>query len=144
MPKILWIEDDYYHVAGLFRRLEKEGFTVVSATSANEAYRKVQDWQDYDVIVVDIILPLRDQRTNEILPEVENWRREEYAGIGLLKYMYRELQIEVPVVVLSVVADELTDTLEALGVDEVLSKRGILPRQVQESVHKVLEEHHNT
>jgi len=145
MPKILWIEDDYYHVKGLFRRLEKEGYTILYATSANEAYYKVQDWQTYDVIVVDVILPLRDQRDNELLPEVENWKQEEYAGIGLLKYMYRELRIEVPVIALSVVANKLAGTLEALGVDEVLLKRGILPRQVQETVHEVLERrHHDT
>jgi len=139
MSKILWIEDDYYHVRGLFRPLEKEGFTIVNASSANDAYNKIQTWEEYDVVVVDIILPLRDQRVNNILPEVENWKQEEYAGIGLLKYIYRELHIKIPVIVLSVVADELTDLLKEIGVDEVLLKRGVLPLQLRESIIKVLE-----
>jgi CheY-like chemotaxis protein len=139
MPKILWIEDDYYHVKGLFRPLGKEGFTIVSATSANDAYRKVQAWREYDLIVVDIILPLRDQRANELLPEVKQWENEEYIGIGLLKYMYYQLQIKVPIIVLSVASDNVGDILEQLGVDEILLKRGLLPEQVQETVHEVLE-----
>jgi CheY-like chemotaxis protein len=139
MSRILWVEDDFYHVKGLFRPLEKEGYDIVNSTSANDAYNKIQHWQEYDVVVLDIILPLRDQKENDLSPNVENWRTEEYTGIGLLKYMYHELHVKVPVIVLSVVADELTNQLKELGVSEVLLKRGILPRQIQEAIKKGLE-----
>jgi CheY-like chemotaxis protein len=144
MARILWIEDDYYHVKGLVRPLEQEGFTVVPSTSATDAYHKVQDWRSYAAIVVDLILPLRDQRTNELSPEVEQWGKEAYAGLGLLKYMHDELRVDVPVIVLSVVANEQSQNARRLGADEVLLKRGLLPSQVREVIHEVLEERHDT
>ncbi len=140
--RILWIEDDYYHIKGLLRPLEKEGFKVTFSTSANDAYQKAQDWRDYEIIIIDMILPPIDEEA-ELSPEVGKWGQEEYLGVGLLKYIKYELKCSSPIIVLSVAANGLTDVLNALGVDRVLLKRGLLPREVQRIVHEVLARRNN-
>lgn len=142
MPgKILWVEDDYWHVKGLLRPLEKEGFAIEAATSALEAYEILQGEETYDVIIVDLILPCAVGSPEELPPTVAKWDLEEYTGLGLLKWMLFDLEVTVPLIVLSVAATEdLANTLLELGVRKVLPKRGLFPPQLQAVVHAVLED----
>ena len=81
--RILWVEDDYYAIRGLMRPLERAGFQIDAATSAAVGYQLASQWKTYDLIVVDLILPLSDD--DHALPSVvKSWSREEYIGIGLL------------------------------------------------------------
>ncbi|MBN1991593.1 MAG: hypothetical protein JW953_02740 [Anaerolineae bacterium] len=135
---ILWIEDDHFAIKGLVRPLAKAGFEIDVATSATEGFEKAQNWQGYDLIMVDLILPLTGEA--ETPPEkVASWGNEEYAGIGLLKWLKTELQVECPVLMLSVVREPISrfnlDHLELAG---YLPKRGLLPSQVKEQVFSVL------
>ncbi len=135
---ILWIEDDYYAIKGLMRPLEKAGFTVDAAASAHDGYLKAMQWQSYDLITVDLILPLSND--DRILPEkVAAWQTEEYTGVGLLKWLLTELQVKCPVLLLSVVRHPThTFHLENLGLAGYLPKRGLLPSHVKEEVFKLL------
>jgi CheY-like chemotaxis protein len=135
---ILWIEDDYFAIKGLVRPLEREGFTFDVATSAVEGFYKAQQWRAYDVILVDLILPLVN--SDEDLPEkVRSWNNEPYVGIGLLKWLKADLQVECPVLMLSVVRDPISKFhLENLGLAGYLPKRGLLPSQVKANVLKII------
>ena len=135
---ILWIEDDYYAIQGLVRPLVKAGFEVDPATSAVEGYKKAKNWRSYDLIIVDLILPLSD--SDEKLPlEVIAWEREVYVGVGLAKWLLTELKVKCPVLLLSVVRDPITTFhLENIGLADYLPKRGLLPSRVKEEVLKLL------
>ena len=136
--RILWIEDDYYAIKGLVRPLEKAGFTVEAATAAYDGYVRAQQWPAYDLIVVDLILPLSND--TRVLPDrVALWRDEEYAGVGLLKWLLLELRAKCPVILLSVVRHPTqTYHLENIGLAGYLPKRGLLPSQVKAEVYRLL------
>lgn len=137
--RILWIEDDYYAIKGLVRPLEKAGFQIDAATSAIEGYHKARRWQLYDLIVVDLILPLSDD--DQALPEkVSTWRYEEHVGVGLLKWLLTELKVTCPVMLLSVVRHPMhTFQLSGIGLASYLPKRGLLPSQVKTEVFRLLD-----
>ncbi len=132
--RILWIEDDYHAIQGLMRPLEKLGFRIDAATSAVSGYTKAQEWQNYDVIVVDLILQSSDD--DGALPaEVKNWESEEDMGVGLLKWLLGSLRAECPVIILSVVPDPISRyRLEGLEIRGHLPKRALLPKRVKEEI----------
>lgn len=135
--RVLWIEDDFYAVKGLLRPLELEGFRVESATSALEGYAKAHQWKSYDLIVVDLILPLSDDAGN--LPDiVRGWKTEQYAGVGLLKWLLNDLKVECPVLLLSVVRDPVKTFHLEHPLLTPLPKRGLLPTRVKDEVHRIL------
>jgi len=139
MPSILWIEDDYFHVKGLLRPLEKQGFKVVIAQSAVEGYYKLQNWHDYEAVIIDLIMPLTEGRAEEVPEVVKKWKNEMYSGLGLLKWALREMKVTKPIIACSVTAEQpFADELLAMGVSKVLLKRGLLPDQVQVAVYEVL------
>jgi len=137
--RILWIEDDYYAIRGLMRPLERAGFQVDAATSAIAGYQLAIHWQVYDLIVVDLILPLRDD--DRTLPGVVNgWSREEHVGVGLLKWLLGDMKVTCPVLLLSVVRHPVhTYQLGGMGLASYLPKRGLLPSQVKAEVFRLLE-----
>ena len=136
--RILWIEDDYYAIKGLVRPLEKAGLTIDAATSAYDGYLKAQHWQAYVLIIVDLILPLSNG--DPALPEkVTAWQREEYVGVGLLKWLLSDLKVKCPVLLLSVVRHPThTFQLENLGLAGYLPKRGLLPSRVKADIFQLL------
>lgn len=135
---MLWIEDDYYAIKGLVRPLENAGFQVDRETSAYDGFCRLLDQHNYDLIVVDLILPLSND-TQSLSPEVAAWQVEEYVGIGLLKWIMQVLKPSCPVLVLSVVKDPIsTYGLEDLGLAGSLHKSGLLPSEVKEEVFRVL------
>ena len=137
--QILWIEDDYFAIRGLMHQLENEGFNIEAATSALEAFQKAPGWESYDVILVDLIIPLTI--SDEPLPEkVKSWKKEKYVGIGILKWLKRELKVDCPVLMLSVVRDPIARfNLENLGLAGYLPKRGLMPSQIKTKVLEILE-----
>lgn len=139
--KILWIDDDYYAIQGLFRPLEKEKYKVDVAVSAVEGYEKAQRWQDYSLIVVDLILPVSQE---ESAPEpVNSWDDQErypYVGIGLVEWLLKDIKVKCPVVILSIVPDPVSvHRLESLGVSGFIQKSGLLPTDLKEELLPILE-----
>jgi DNA-binding NarL/FixJ family response regulator len=139
--RIIWIEDDYYAIKGLVRPLEKSEkitFKIDVATSALEGFQKLGSSQAYDLIVVDLILPLFDQPGN--LPaEVASWKEQKYVGIGLIRWLMSDVRPGCPVLILSVVEDPIQAFgLQDLGLVGSLPKRGLLPSVVKEHVFNIL------
>jgi CheY-like chemotaxis protein len=139
--KILWIDDDYYAIQGLFRPIEKENYEVDMALSALEGYQKAQKWHDYDLIVVDLILPVSQEDTAPEL--VRSWDDQEkyaYVGIGLVEWLLKDIKVNCPVVILSVVPDPITTyKLESLGVSDYIRKSGLLPTSLKDELMPILE-----
>lgn len=135
--KILWIEDDFYAIKGLLRPLELEGFTVDVATSALEGYLKASQWEEYDLIVIDLILPTSDD--NQEIPEiVKKWEDEEYSGLGLAKWLKNDLKANCPLLMMSVVGASLKRNLLENDLKNVLSKKNLLPSEVKTTIYKIL------
>ena len=106
--KILWVEDDYYHIQFLFHYLEKEGAVITPALSACDAYQIINKGTKFDLMVIDIILPISSSL--EKLPEAVNeWKAEKYPGIGLVKWLKAIRNVDCPVVVLSVIDDPIQE-----------------------------------
>lgn len=137
--KILWIEDDYYAIKGLVRPLEISGFHIDVATSAKDGYEKAIKWQEYDLLVVDVIVPVSED-DGEVLPLIEAWESNgEYVGIGLTKWLVNELKVERPILLMSVVSDPIKRaSLSEHPNLHSLSKKGLLPSKVKEEVFRIL------
>ena len=58
--RILWVEDDYYHLKGLVRPLVKKGCEIVNAGSYVEAVGLLNDWRNFSLILLDLIIPYSD------------------------------------------------------------------------------------
>lgn len=125
--RILWVEDDYYHIQGLMRPLIKKGISVDFALNGFEAYNKCKNWKKYDFIIIDLILPLT--KDNTTLPEeVKTWEREQYVGIGLIKWLRNELRATFPIIVLSVNSNVIDKyELADLRINANISKMGVSP-----------------
>lgn len=136
--KILWIEDESFMIKGLLRPMEKLGFEIDVATSALEGFQKSKNWNDYDILVVDLIIPLSgDEKT--IPQTVRDWANEPFAGIGLVKWLATELNVEVPVLLLSVVQNPLIIyNLKKFGLQYYLPKSGLLPSLLKDEILQIL------
>ena len=136
--KILWVEDDYYHIQYLFHHLQKEGAVITPALSACDAYRLVEKGNKFDLMVVDIILPISSSL--EKLPDtVADWNLEKYPGIGLVKWLKGKKKVDCPVVILSVIDDPICEyDLTEFNVDEVILKKGLGPHEFTEKIKPFL------
>jgi CheY-like chemotaxis protein len=136
---ILWIEDDYYSIKGLVRPLEMDGFEIDVATSAFEGYTKCQNWKDYDLIMVDMDLPLSDGVNEKIPEEIQSWEKEELIGINLSKWIAVRLQAKIPILILSIVNDPIkVYNLEKYGLKYCIDKSGLLPSKLKDEVMLIL------
>ena len=138
LKKILWIEDEYYALQGLLLPLEQLGFEIVMAATALEGFHKAQSWQEYDMIVLDLILPFTD--VMETIPvEIESWKDENYIGVPLAKWLKQRIRVQCPVLLLSVVGDPIEQfKLDQVGLFEYLPKRGLLPSVVKGKILDML------
>ncbi len=138
---ILWIDDDYYAIQGLFRPIENEGYKLDKATSALDGYRKSQNWAIYDLIVVDLIIPISQEETAPDI--VKNWdNKEEYdhVGLGLAKWLLKDIQVKCPVLILSVVPNPIsTYKLEGLGLAGYILKSGLLPSRLKNELFNIIQ-----
>ena len=137
--RILWIDDDYYTIKGLYRPLERKGFIVDVAKNALDGYRKGPGWENYDLIVVDLIIPLSDDEM-PLPEEVASWGHEKYIGLGLVNWLITKIAVKCPILLLSVVSDPILN-LQFMKYERLyyLPKSGLVPSLVLEKVEKLLE-----
>src|SRR4051794_27413384 len=69
--RVLLIEDYKPMVRALKQGLEEEGFAVDVALDGEEGGFKAESGVDYDVIILDVMLPKKDGLTL-----LQNWRRK--------------------------------------------------------------------
>ncbi|OQY23725.1 MAG: hypothetical protein DRJ03_27205 [Chloroflexi bacterium] len=93
----------------------------------------------YDLVIVDLLLPLYESAQSSIPERIKN---SPSGGEGLITYMRLDLDLRIPIIVLSVRANdsEIRDRLEPYQVSDFLTKGDLDPTQVKEAVEKVLNE----
>ena len=142
--RILWIEDDYFHLKSLARPLVKMGFEIVPAHSVVEARQSLARWGDYDLILLDLILPmtqgeegLEGDNNVESFDDVEELMTRN--GRELLNYIVSKLKVSKPILVLSVAASaKLAEDLVSAGAAQCVVKRGLLPEDLKKITVKLL------
>jgi CheY-like chemotaxis protein len=138
--KILWIEDDYYHIKGLMKPMTKNGYEIVSASTYKKTLTLLANWQSYNIIVLDLIIPYSDTLEEQIQDSKLDFKPW-YWGVKLYKTMKNELKINLPIVVLSIVrTNSVIEELENEGIMYRLEKVGLLPKQVAEYLTELIED----
>lgn len=146
--KILWIEDDYYHMKDLFRPLRKMGYDVIPAESSLKAHRLLQNWQNYCLIVLDLIIPYSDEEFSQsetkiaqnpdgsqITMDLDTDEDAAENGIALFSYMTQELKVNIPIMLLSIVrTQEIVEHLLNNGATKHLEKGALSPQDVKSAV----------
>jgi CheY-like chemotaxis protein len=126
MKKILLVEDEEF-IRELYEYVfKKKGYTVETAPDGNIGKEKILNNHDFDVILLDIMLPFVD-------------------GVSLLEII-RKKELEnntnpSKVVMLTNLGDEhVYDRCKALGVQGFLIKARLNPQQVVEEVERIIKE----
>jgi CheY-like chemotaxis protein len=140
--KILWIEDDHYHLKGLTRPLAKDGFEIIAAKSYIQAVSELDKHKnDLCLILLDLIIPRSLTDTIEPTESEEDFQNKIETphdlvenGMELLNYIKKKLLLTIPIIVLSIVRNEdIIKRLENSGVKR-LPKLGLLPNELKQSV----------
>ena len=128
---ILWIEDDADLLMGLVRPLEKDGHEIIVAKDEQEALKKIKNKKsDFDLILFDIIIPTGVKGDLRNIP---------FVGMELLDKLLVEMEIETPIIVLSVVrSPELIDKMYEMGAKKVLRKGAYLPSKLRDEIYDTL------
>lgn len=138
MPnKILWIDDDYNEIRGVFRHLEKNDYEIIHAFSIYQGYKILSEKiDDYDLIVSDIILPLNDE--NNSLPDLFRIKPDAYNGIKLIRY-FKDKWLNKKIVILSVIQNPIEYFhLEDINIDLSIFKIGLMPLEFSNQIKQVL------
>lgn len=116
MIRLLLIEDDTHIAEGLSFLLEKEGFAVETALTAEEGMRKIE-CGDYHILLLDVTLP--DGNGFELFHEIKK-------------------QKDLPIIFLTALDDEV-DIVKGfdLGADEYITKP-FRPRELLSRIHNVM------
>lgn len=121
-PKYILVVEDETYLRDLYVQiLEKEGYIVDKAADGEEAYLKLGKKQ-YDLILLDIILPNMDGL--QVLEKLKNESKEVTGSIVLLTNLSQELVISKAV---------------GLGVRGYIVKSDMTPEQIVQEVKEYLE-----
>jgi len=120
MKKILIIEDDKYFLNILLKKLEKEGFSVISASEGISGIRKLKE-EKPDLIILDLVLPGID-------------------GFEILKRAKQNPETKkIPIIILSNLGQEQeVEKGLSLGASDFLIKAHFTPKMVIEKIKKYL------
>jgi DNA-binding response OmpR family regulator len=119
--KILVVEDDKFLRGLLVEKIKHEGFTVIEAVNADEAFAAVHKDAPH-IILLDLVLP--GKGGFEILTELK--AQHDYASI--------------PVIVISNLGSrDDVDQAMKLGAAEFMIKAHHTPQEIVETIKKVLE-----
>lgn len=106
--QILWIDDDVYEIEYLLYPLEKEGYKIEKFSHLPEAYNALVRSKKFDLIVLDLLMPPTDR-----FGDVPDWLNSEHPnganGIKLLIQIRDKLNLQIPVLILSVVPDAIDE-----------------------------------
>jgi len=119
--KILIVEDDKFLRELLVGKIKHEGFTVIEAVNADEAFAAVSKDQPH-IILLDLVLP--GKGGFEILTELKAQRAS----------------ASIPVIVISNLGSrDDVDQAMKLGAAEFMIKAHHTPQEIVETIKKVLE-----
>lgn len=118
--KILLVDDDKFLLDMYSLKFKKSGLEVDVSSSTQNAYEKLKSGKDYDLIILDIIMPGMD-------------------GIELLgKIRSEKLSPDSVVIMLTNQADDY-DKADSIGVDGYIIKATTIPSEVVEKVLAIYE-----
>lgn len=141
--RILWVEDDYYHLKGLVKPLKSMGIEVVPARSVVEAQSLLVDWKQFSLIILDLIIPYTEygfDRHSASRDDEDDIGSITKNGIALFDYIVEELGIDIPILLLSVVNNkEIIDRLLSKGANRLPTKLGITPQELAKKVIEIIE-----
>lgn len=140
--KILWIDDDNRILRGFLRKVEEEGVIVDYAGYALEGYQKIKkNGSEYDLILVDIILPLfpMSDGAMDLPEEIKRWEYEDDLGILLVKETIK-MYPTVKVAILSILDEgAVQKRLGDTKVLQIFPKQTISSAELKERIMKLLD-----
>ena len=126
---------------GLVRPLVKKGCEIVNAGSYVEAVGLLNDWRNFSLILLDLIIPYSDTGLTPPGQDLDEEADRILAdnGISLFNYIMNDLKADIPVVLLTVVqTSRLIDDLMAKGARKRIYKSGLLPADIEQAVREAL------
>ncbi len=139
--KILWVEDDYYHLKGLFKKVEEKGFSVIPARSYIEAKTSLKNESELCMIVLDLIIPYSESILVD--PDLKNIETNEDAtknGVLLFDYIVDELKLDIPILILTMaqVPDIINNLISRRKFVKKIEKFGTLPIDIKRQVLEMI------
>jgi two-component system alkaline phosphatase synthesis response regulator PhoP len=119
--KILLVDDDKFLLDMYLLKFKKSGLEIDTASNGISALEKIKANSDYDMVLMDIIMPGMD-------------------GLELLKKIRDEKLLPKAVVIMLTNQADDEDKAKAIGVDGYIIKATMIPSEV---VDKVLEIYKN-
>lgn len=118
--KILIVDDDKFLIGMYAVKFESQGFVVDSATGSVEALKKLHEGQVYDIMLLDIIMPVMD-------------------GIELLRTVRKENLASKATIIMLTNETQSSQVVQAeeLKADGYIVKASSVPSEVLEEVVKI-------
>lgn len=113
--KILLVDDDRFLLDMYLLKFKKSGLEIDTASNGISALEKIKASSDYDMVLMDIIMPGMD-------------------GLELLKKIRDEKLLPKAVVIMLTNQADDEDKARALGVDGYIIKATMIPSEVVEKV----------
>lgn len=122
--KILLIDDDKFLLDMYSLKFKKSDLIVDTSSNSNSALEKIKSGNEYDIVLLDIIMPGMD-------------------GLELLKIIRQEKFIpEATIIMLTNQADDV-EKAKAFGVDGYIIKATTIPSEVVDRVLLIYKEKQN-
>jgi len=139
--KILWVEDDYYHLKGLFKKVEKKGFSVIPARSYIEAKTLLKNESEFCMIVLDLIIPYSESTLVD--PDLKNIETNDDAtknGVLLFDFIIGELKLDIPILILTMAQTPniINNLISRRKFVKKIEKSGTLPIDVKRQVMEMI------
>jgi CheY-like chemotaxis protein len=127
--RLLWVEDEALKLEGLVKPLKDQGYFVDYAFSELDAEMKIQSGPKYDLLIIDLIIPAGkegDRGDRKLI------------GVDLIKRLRIDLNVQIPIVVVSVVNDTAVINSLKNFISLYLAKRALRPSKLKEEVDRIL------
>lgn len=124
--KVLLVDDDQFLLNMYLLKFKNSGFDAESATSAQEALKKLRDGLTPDSILIDLVMPAMDGL--EFIRRVKEERLAPSASLIVLTNQGQSADI---------------DKAKALGVAGYIVKASTIPSEVVEEVKRILNKDSN-
>ncbi len=119
--KILIVDDDNFLLDMYTLKFKEKGFDVDSAFGSMNALEKLKEIKDFDVVVMDVVMPMMDGF--ELLSEIKKEKLAESAKIVILSNLGQSSDIEKG---------------EKLGADGYIVKAESTPSEVVEKITELM------
>jgi CheY-like chemotaxis protein len=146
--RILWIEDESNLLKNMLRILIKEGFVIDNIDNKKDAIIKIdQGISEYDLIILDIILPSGEDLTEETYYSTLE-KISDFEGIELIEYLKNHNPENVPIVIITIISqNEVRERITTLfedksyNIKDVLYKSNLRQSEIGSSIYNAIKTH---